>query len=433
MLRVEDVTVRYDGHAALDDASLDVAAGETLTVLGPSGSGKTTLLRVVAGLQIPDEGRVLLDGQDLATRAAAPPRHRARIPGSRALPAPRRCRATSASASGCAATMPTPWQTRRRAPRARRPRRVRAPLRRNPLGRRAAAGRARARARARAAPAPARRAARVARPAASRPAPRRPRAPLRRARPDRRLRHARPDRGVRARRPRRGHARRVASSQVATPDELWAHPADEDVARFLGIGERRRRRDRPARGGDGTSGSGGEATAASSRRFAPGRRCASAHPARRRTARSMRSSSRSSIRARATGSTSRSTRRASFASRDPPPRRRPRSRPGRVLPRHGAPPCHDRGRRGLGAKHARRHRGGRLRGRGRARRAPDRHCVARARAAPGSIVSRWSRSRPKGSRASRSARRPLPALPASARQRSALHALSPKGSSRTVN
>jgi thiamine transport system ATP-binding protein len=66
MLRVEDVSVRFDGHAALDGASLEIGDGEVVAVLGPSGSGKTTLLRVVAGLQTPDTGRVLLDGVDLA-------------------------------------------------------------------------------------------------------------------------------------------------------------------------------------------------------------------------------------------------------------------------------------------------------------------------------------------------------------------------------
>jgi thiamine transport system ATP-binding protein len=66
MLRAEDIVVRFDGHAVLDGASLDVADGEVVTVLGPSGSGKTTLLRVIAGLQLPDAGRVLLDGVDLA-------------------------------------------------------------------------------------------------------------------------------------------------------------------------------------------------------------------------------------------------------------------------------------------------------------------------------------------------------------------------------
>ena len=73
MLAVENVTVRFDGKAALAGASLEVAAGETVTVLGPSGSGKTTLLRVIAGLQTPDEGRVVLDGRDLA---AVPPHRR---------------------------------------------------------------------------------------------------------------------------------------------------------------------------------------------------------------------------------------------------------------------------------------------------------------------------------------------------------------------
>ena len=73
MLRVDSVTVAFDGETALDAASLDVADGEIVTVLGPSGSGKTTLLRVVAGLQVSDAGRVLLDGVDLA---GTPPHRR---------------------------------------------------------------------------------------------------------------------------------------------------------------------------------------------------------------------------------------------------------------------------------------------------------------------------------------------------------------------
>jgi thiamine transport system ATP-binding protein len=66
VLHIERLGVRFEGERALDDASLDVTRGEIVTVLGPSGSGKTTLLRVVAGLQPPDQGRVLLDGEDLA-------------------------------------------------------------------------------------------------------------------------------------------------------------------------------------------------------------------------------------------------------------------------------------------------------------------------------------------------------------------------------
>ena len=73
MLRVEGVTVRFDGHAALDDASLHVDAGEVVAVLGASGSGKTTLLRVIAGLQAPDAGTVVLGGRDLA---GVPPHRR---------------------------------------------------------------------------------------------------------------------------------------------------------------------------------------------------------------------------------------------------------------------------------------------------------------------------------------------------------------------
>ena len=73
MLRVEDVRVMLGDTRALDGASLEVGEGEIVTVLGPSGSGKTTLLRVVAGLTLPDAGRVVLDGQDLRS---VPPHRR---------------------------------------------------------------------------------------------------------------------------------------------------------------------------------------------------------------------------------------------------------------------------------------------------------------------------------------------------------------------
>jgi thiamine transport system ATP-binding protein len=73
MLRVEGVTVRFAEKAALDGVTLDVAEGEVVAVLGASGSGKSTLLRVVAGLQRPESGRVVLDGRDLA---GVPPHRR---------------------------------------------------------------------------------------------------------------------------------------------------------------------------------------------------------------------------------------------------------------------------------------------------------------------------------------------------------------------
>jgi ABC-type Fe3+/spermidine/putrescine transport system ATPase subunit len=64
-LRLEDVTHRYGRVVALDAVSLEIAAGELVTLLGPSGCGKTTLLRILAGFIRPSEGRVLLEGRDV--------------------------------------------------------------------------------------------------------------------------------------------------------------------------------------------------------------------------------------------------------------------------------------------------------------------------------------------------------------------------------
>ncbi len=65
--------VHRGDHPALDDVSLDIKDGETMSVIGPSGCGKTTLLRVIAGLELPDAGRVLYNGADMA---ATPPKDR---------------------------------------------------------------------------------------------------------------------------------------------------------------------------------------------------------------------------------------------------------------------------------------------------------------------------------------------------------------------
>jgi ABC-type sugar transport system ATPase subunit len=51
----------------LDDVSIDIQNGETMSVIGPSGCGKTTLLRLIAGLVTPDKGQVFYDGHDMAT------------------------------------------------------------------------------------------------------------------------------------------------------------------------------------------------------------------------------------------------------------------------------------------------------------------------------------------------------------------------------
>jgi branched-chain amino acid transport system ATP-binding protein len=74
-LVVEDVSVRFGGHLALDRVSLRAEAGEVTGLIGPNGAGKTTLFNVVTGLVGPQSGRVLVDGRDV-TRLA--PYRRAR-------------------------------------------------------------------------------------------------------------------------------------------------------------------------------------------------------------------------------------------------------------------------------------------------------------------------------------------------------------------
>jgi thiamine transport system ATP-binding protein len=73
MLNVSDVVVRFDGRTVLDGVSLHVPTGEIVALLGPSGSGKSTLLRVIAGLHVPDAGRVDWNGEDLT---GVPPHRR---------------------------------------------------------------------------------------------------------------------------------------------------------------------------------------------------------------------------------------------------------------------------------------------------------------------------------------------------------------------
>lgn len=73
-LSVQAIAKSFDGREVLHSVSFDVQGGEFLSILGPSGCGKSTLLRILIGLEHPDAGRVLLDGQDI-TDAVPSKRH----------------------------------------------------------------------------------------------------------------------------------------------------------------------------------------------------------------------------------------------------------------------------------------------------------------------------------------------------------------------
>jgi sulfate transport system ATP-binding protein len=63
-IEIEDIAKEFGPTTALRPVSLSIPSGALVALLGPSGSGKTTLLRILGGLEFPDSGRVLFDGQD---------------------------------------------------------------------------------------------------------------------------------------------------------------------------------------------------------------------------------------------------------------------------------------------------------------------------------------------------------------------------------
>jgi len=65
LISARKIVKRYGEFSALDDVSIDVPAGSLTALLGPSGSGKSTLLRVIAGLEEPDSGSVLIEDRDV--------------------------------------------------------------------------------------------------------------------------------------------------------------------------------------------------------------------------------------------------------------------------------------------------------------------------------------------------------------------------------
>lgn len=67
-IAVQDITKKFGAFTALDGVSLEFPTGDLIALLGPSGCGKTTLLRIIAGLEYPDQGTVLLGGEDASDR-----------------------------------------------------------------------------------------------------------------------------------------------------------------------------------------------------------------------------------------------------------------------------------------------------------------------------------------------------------------------------
>jgi spermidine/putrescine transport system ATP-binding protein len=74
IISFRNITKRWGTTVGVDNVSLDIEPGEFFALLGPSGCGKTTLLRMLAGFEVPTEGQVLIDGQDMGD---IPPNKRA--------------------------------------------------------------------------------------------------------------------------------------------------------------------------------------------------------------------------------------------------------------------------------------------------------------------------------------------------------------------
>ncbi len=73
IIDIEHISKSFDGVPVLKDINLKIKKGEFVTLLGPSGCGKTTMLRMLAGFTQPDEGQIIMEGQDITE---VPPHHR---------------------------------------------------------------------------------------------------------------------------------------------------------------------------------------------------------------------------------------------------------------------------------------------------------------------------------------------------------------------
>lgn len=68
---LKDIAKRWNGQLGVEGVSLEIAEGSFVALLGPSGCGKSTTLRLLSGLEIPDEGQIIIDGKDVTKSAAS--------------------------------------------------------------------------------------------------------------------------------------------------------------------------------------------------------------------------------------------------------------------------------------------------------------------------------------------------------------------------
>jgi len=64
-IRLEQVTKSYDSEEVLTNLNLSIPEGKFFALLGPSGCGKTTILRLIGGFEMPDSGKIFLEGHDV--------------------------------------------------------------------------------------------------------------------------------------------------------------------------------------------------------------------------------------------------------------------------------------------------------------------------------------------------------------------------------